>query len=175
MGHEQDRGAVSRTEVRDQLLHLETGQSVKCREGLIEQQQLWFAHQCARERDPLRLSRRECRGPHVGVRRQTDLIERAIAAARVALGPRGPGHVLPYTLGVHQSRLLEDDGARPRYEQLARVRAIETGEKSQQRRLAAPALSEQRHELATADLKIEAIERRVFAELTNQLVSVDGE
>jgi len=75
--HEQDGRAVSRTEVRYQLLHLETCQRVECGEGFIEQQQLRFAYQCARERDSLCLSPGERRGPHVRVRRQTNLFESA--------------------------------------------------------------------------------------------------
>ena len=63
----------------------------------------------------------------------------------------------------------------PGHEQFARVRGVEAGEETQERGLAAPALPQQGDELAAANLQVEPIERRVLAELTNQLVGVDGE
>jgi len=88
--HEQDGRAVSRTEVRYQLLHLETCQRVECGEGFIEQQQLRFAYQCARERDSLCLSPESVAGHTFACDARPTSSRAPIAAARVASNARGP-------------------------------------------------------------------------------------
>ena len=54
--HEQDRRAMPLEQCSDEGLHLQPSQSVQRREGLVEEQQLWLAHQGTRECHALRFA-----------------------------------------------------------------------------------------------------------------------
>src|SRR5262249_12525226 len=55
----------------------------------------------------------------------------------------------------------------------ARVRPVEAGDEAQRRRLAAARRSEQRQELALAELDVDALERLEAAELTVKILEVE--
>ncbi len=90
MGHDQHGGPVRAPERQDEVVHAITGQRVEGGEGLVEQQQLGFAHQSAGERDALRLPAGERQRPGVEPMTKADLLERGFAAVAhpVALRPR---------------------------------------------------------------------------------------
>jgi len=158
---------VSRTEVRYQLLHLETCQRVECGEGFIEQQQLRFAYQCARERDSLCLSPESVAGHTFACDARPTSSRAPIAAARVALERSRPSATFC------QTRLELTSRALGRQRCVIEVRAVRPSPVYRGRRASAAEWScrsrsfQQGDEFPAADPQVEAVERRVFSELTN--------
>ena len=158
------------TEVADELLHAQPGERVERGERLVEQEQLRIAHQRARQRDPLRLTARQRGRPRVRLaRRARPRAARPTARARPSVrGRRARRDVPDHALGVHQPRLLEHDRAPFRHPHVARVGGVDAGQDPEQRRLAAAARTEQRHELAGRDVEVDAVEHRATVERASQ-------
>lgn len=79
--NEHNRRPVPRNELGNERLHLYALQRVERRERLIEEQQLWLAHEGPRQGSTLRLTTRQRRGPIALTPGKTDLCERALNAS----------------------------------------------------------------------------------------------
>ena len=73
---QQDTESVSAPKVEQQCTHGQPGERIQRAERLVEQQQLWFGHQCACQRNPLCLTAGQCERPGVGVGGKADLGQR---------------------------------------------------------------------------------------------------
>jgi hypothetical protein len=76
VGDEQRRRPVTGAQVADESLHAQSGEGVESGERLVEEEELWVAHQCAGERDALGLAAGEGGGPRIGPFGEADLAER---------------------------------------------------------------------------------------------------
>ena len=114
MGDQQDAESVPAPQVEQQRPHGQPGERVQRAERLVEQQQLRFGHQCARQRNPLRLTAGQSQRPGLGVVGEADLGQRPLAARSGRLaGQRGAGesvlHVGQHVAPREQPRLLKGD------------------------------------------------------------------
>ncbi len=67
VGDEEDAGPVTGAQVRHEVLHAQASQGVERGEGLVEEEELGFAHEGAGQGDPLGLAARERSRPGVGL------------------------------------------------------------------------------------------------------------
>jgi hypothetical protein len=83
---QQHRRTVPAAELLQQSVHFGSSQRIESTEWLIQQEQLWLAHQCSGESHPLRLATRECGGPRPGVAQETHLVKSHPAATPNLVG-----------------------------------------------------------------------------------------
>ncbi len=103
VGDEQDRRVVARAELGHEAVHPDARERVECAEGLVEQQQVGFAHECSGERRPLGLAARQRLGPVLLVAVEADFLERGPAAVVGVARRASPRATLGSTL-AHGSR-----------------------------------------------------------------------
>jgi hypothetical protein len=155
VGDKQDGGRVPAAELLEQRVHPDPGQRVKRSEWLVEQQQLRLTNQCARQRDPLRLTAGQRLGPVAFVVGQADLVERPSAPpCRIATGDP-EDDVVEDTCPWQQPRVLKDHRPSSRYDELALDLTVKASQRPKQGGLAGTAAAEQCDKLAAADLKVD--------------------
>ncbi len=164
MGDQEDRAPVQPPQLGDERLHLAPGQRVQRAERLVQQQEFGLPHQRTGQRDALRLPAGQRLGPYGRPLRDADLVQR-LHRERPVRPPGQPEHdVAPHLQPGQQPRRLEGRAAPRGHRHLAADLVVEPGEDPQQRRLAAAAVPEQRHELALTDVEIEIVQHGVAVE-----------
>ena len=173
VGHVDERDAERAVDLLQLDLDLAPHLEVERGQRLVEQEHLRTVDERARQGDPLRLAAGQRRDVALGELRQAHELE----VARHELGDLRLGHpaqaqperhVVEHVEMREQRHALEHEvhgalvGRQPRDvpavdEDAAVVREVEAGDHAQERRLAAPARSEQAHELALGDVEVERL------------------
>ena len=160
--------------IDEQRLHLGAGDRVEGREGLVGKQQLGLAGQRPGQRGPLGHAARELRRVGALAPGQADGFDgrrhpgcaRRLAGAGLVGEIEAEAHVVGEAEPGQQAGLLEHQraarmGLGQRLVEKAHLTGggpFQAGQHAQQRRLAAAAASEQRHDLAPADRQGDAVE-----------------
>jgi hypothetical protein len=151
MRHQQNAWLVLGNQFAYEIMHADARQRVERGEWLIQQQKFRFLHQCPGECDALSLSAGEIARPVIKTFAETDLGKRGSRPrSRVRRG-EPERNISPKIIPWQQPMFLEDHGRPPRRCDASALDRVETGERPQQRGLAAAAFSEQRDELAAFD------------------------
>ncbi len=136
VGHEQHGRIVGAPQLQHQFVHLDAGQGVERRKGLIQQQEFGFADQGPRERRPLRLAPRQRGGPGFDPVAQAHLAQGCFRPAADIAAAKAQSHIAPHPLPRHQPGVLEHHGPRLWHSDLIRRRRIEARQGAQKRGLA---------------------------------------
>src|SRR3984957_10600404 len=155
MRHQQHARPVLGDQFTHQIMHADARQRIERREGLVQQQKLWFLHQGPRQRDALSLSAGQIARPVVETIAKSDLGERG-GNPRIGVGcSEAQRNVAPKRIPRQQARFLKYHRRPPRRHDASALDRIETGERPQQRGLAAAAFPEQGDEFAAFDPQVE--------------------
>ena len=155
-------------------MHLYTSERVKGTEGLIEEQEVWFAEQRSCQSDPLGLTSRESLGPVPLVAIETDLAERLDASLDCTRAGRPEDDVVEDPRPGEEPRILEHDRATLGHVEVTAHAVVETGEGAQDGALPGATPTEQGNELPRGDVEVDALEHLSVTEGAPQTADHDG-
>ena len=154
-------------------MHTIAGQRIERGKGLVEQQQLGFAHQCAGERGALRLTARQGERPGVEPMAKADLLQRGLRPVADGTAFQAQRDILPDRLPWQQPRILEHDGATVGYLHILHAGIVQPGEGTQQGGLARPRPAQQGDELARRDFQVQPVDDAVGAKAAGEVLQAD--
>ena len=170
VGDEQHRGMVLPAQLADQVVHPDPGDRVQRGERLVEQDQLRFGHQGARQRHALRLTARKLFGPGLFAIGKMDVGQRFASPLFGIRSPQSQGDVAKNALPRQQPVALEHDRTLGGNLDAAAVGPVQAGEQSQQRALAAARGTQQDDELLVLDREVQVVQHGAVAERADDLL-----
>ncbi|MNZ33319.1 hypothetical protein D3C78_506640 [compost metagenome] len=172
VGDQQRAVALLLPQAHQFLLHGDAGQGVELAQRFVEDQQARLVDQRPRQRHPLRHATGELARPGPGEGGQADLGQRRIDPLAIprqaAAGLRAEGDVVPHASPGVERRVLEHHHPRRRRpvhrlaigQQTAAVGRLQTGDQTQQGRLAATGRPQQRDELPRRHVQVDVLQHR---------------
>ena len=154
-------------------MHTIASQRVERGKGLIEQQQLGFAHQRTGQRGALRLSTGQGERPGVEPMAKADFLQRGLRPVADGIAFQAQRDILPDRFPRQQSGILEHDGAAVGHLHILRAGIVQPGEGAQQGGLARSRPAQQGDELARRDFQVQPVDDAVGAKAAGEVLQAN--
>eukprot|EP01022_Parablepharisma_sp_SALTPOND_P005681 TRINITY_DN1232_c0_g1_i1.p3 TRINITY_DN1232_c0_g1~~TRINITY_DN1232_c0_g1_i1.p3 ORF type:complete len:583 (+),score=222.90 TRINITY_DN1232_c0_g1_i1:13557-15305(+) len=155
---QQHARTMTRQQLAHQRMHADAGQRIEGGKGFIQQQQARLAHQGTRQCHALCLATGEVTWPVIESTTQPDLFQRRLCERLADPVIEAQGDIAPERIPRDQARFLEHHGWLRRAIDATAVDGVQARQRAQQGGLAAAALAQQGHELATADAQVQPLD-----------------